>query len=67
MIVVYMDEIGFIVNYIDDDGFLCFFFFGGFDFKIFIFQCVIVYGCKDVIGVMGFKLIYFMKFEECIK
>lgn len=37
MVVVYMDEIGFMVNYIDDDGFLCFVLFGGFDLKILFF------------------------------
>lgn len=67
MVVVYMDEIGFIVMYIDEDGFICFYILGGFDLKMLILQWVIVYGCKDFIGVMGSKFIYLMKLEECNK
>lgn len=36
MIGVYMDEIGFMVMYIDDKGFICFIILGGFDLKMFI-------------------------------
>lgn len=67
MIAAHMDEIGFIVNHIDDDGFLRFLPLGGFDPKTLTSQRVIVHGRKDVIGVMGSKPIHLMKPEERTK
>ncbi|MEL7426563.1 MAG: M42 family peptidase, partial [Bacteroidota bacterium] len=64
MIAAHMDEIGFIVNHIDDDGFLRFLPLGGFDPKTLTSQRVIVHGRKDVIGVMGSKPIHLMKPER---
>lgn len=64
MVAAHMDEIGFIVNHIDDDGFLRFLPLGGFDPKTLTSQRVIVHGQKDLIGVMGCKPIHLMKPEE---
>lgn len=67
MVAAHMDEIAFIVKYIDDDGFLRFQPLGGFDPKTLTSQRVIVHGKKDVIGVMGCKPIHLMKPEERTK
>ena len=55
MVGAHMDEIGFIVNHIDSNGFLRFHTLGGFDPKTLTAQRVIVHGKKDLIGVMGSK------------
>ena len=59
-----MDEIGFIVTHIDDEGFVRFHTLGGFDPKTLTAQRVIVHGKKDIIGVMGSKPIHVMTAEE---
>lgn len=64
MVAAHMDEIGFIVNHIDDDGFVRFLPLGGFDPKTLTAQRVIVHGEKDMLGVMGTKPIHIMKPEE---
>jgi endoglucanase len=67
MIAAHMDEIGFIVTHIDDDGFLRFHTLGGFDPKTLTAQRVIVHGKKDLVGVMGSKPIHIMTNEERAK
>lgn len=64
MVAAHMDEIGFIVTHIDDNGFLRFHTLGGFDPKTLTSQRVIVHGKKDLIGVMGSKPIHIMSPEE---
>ncbi|MEM9917466.1 MAG: M42 family metallopeptidase [Bacteroidota bacterium] len=64
MVAAHMDEIGFIVTHIDDDGFVRFHTLGGFDPKTLTSQRVIIHGKKDVLGVMGSKPIHLMKAEE---
>ncbi|HSI75847.1 MAG TPA: M42 family metallopeptidase [Lunatimonas sp.] len=64
MVAAHMDEIGFIVTHIDDNGFLRFHTLGGFDPKTLTAQRVIVHGRKDLIGVMGSKPIHVMTTEE---
>ena len=64
MVGAHMDEIGFIVTHIDDNGFLRFHTLGGFDPKTLTAQRVIVHGKEDVIGVMGSKPIHVMSPEE---
>lgn len=64
MAAAHMDEIGFIVTHIDDQGFLRFNPLGGFDPKTLSSQRVIVHGKKDVVGVMGSKPIHIMSPEE---
>lgn len=53
----HMDEIGFIVHYIDDDGFLFFSPIGGTDTATEIGQRVLVHGGESVPGVVGRKAI----------
>ena len=67
MIAAHMDEIGFIITHIDDNGFLRFIPLGGFDPKTLTAQRVIVHGKKDVIGVMGTKPIHMMSPEDRAK
>lgn len=64
MIAAHMDEIGFMVTHIDDNGFLRFTTLGGFDPKTLTAQRVIVHGKKDLVGVMGSKPIHIMSAEE---
>lgn len=64
MVAAHMDEIGFIVTYIDDKGFVWFNTLGGFDPKTLTAQRVVVHGTKDLIGVMGSKPIHVMTVEE---
>jgi tetrahedral aminopeptidase len=64
MVAAHMDEIGFIVTHIDENGYLRFHTLGGFDPKTLTAQRVIVHGKKDVIGVMGSKPIHVMSQEE---
>jgi putative aminopeptidase FrvX len=64
MIGAHMDEIGFIVTHIDDNGFIRFHTLGGFDPKTLTAQRVIIHGKKDVIGVMASKPIHVMTADE---
>ena len=64
MVAAHMDEIGFIVTHIDDNGFLKFHTLGGFDPKTLTAQRVIIHGKKDLIGVMGAKPIHVMSAAE---
>ena len=64
MVAAHMDEIGFIVKHIDDDGFVRFHTLGGFDPKTLTAQRVIIHGKKDVLGAMGTKPIHIMTAEE---
>ncbi len=64
MSAAHMDEIGFIVKHIDEQGFIKFHTLGGFDPKTLTSQRVWVHGKKDLIGVMGSKPIHVMSDEE---
>lgn len=64
MVAAHMDEISFIVTYIDDEGFIRFQPLGGFDPKTLTAQRVIIHGKEDIIGVMASKPIHIMKPEE---
>lgn len=64
MVGAHMDEIGFIVTHIDDNGFIRFHTLGGFDPKTLTAQRVIIHGKEDVIGVMAAKPIHVMTPEE---
>jgi endoglucanase len=67
MVSAHMDEIGFIITHIGENGFLWFHPLGGFDPKTLTAQRVIVHGKKDMIGVMGSKPIHMMSNEEKAK
>lgn len=64
MAAAHMDEIGFVVTHITDDGFVKFHTLGGFDPKTLTAQRVIIHGKEDVVGVMGAKPIHVMTAEE---
>lgn len=67
MVAAHMDEIGFIVTHVDDNGFVRFHTLGGFDPKTLTSQRVIIHGKKDLVGVMGSKPIHVMSPEERTK
>ena len=67
MVAAHMDEIGFMVTHIDENGFLKFHPLGGFDPKTLTAQRVIVHGKEDLIGVMGAKPIHVMSAAEKAK
>ena len=64
MISAHMDEIGFIVSHIDDNGFLRVDTVGGINPKTMIAQRVWVFGKKKLHGVIGSKPIHILKEEE---
>ena len=64
LLTAHMDEIGFMVQHIDDEGFIRFIPLGGFDPKTLSAQRVIIHGKKDIIGVMGSKPIHIMSQDE---
>jgi putative aminopeptidase FrvX len=64
MLAAHMDELGFMVTHVDDQGFIRVIPLGGFDPKTKIAQRVIVHGTEDLLGVMGAKPIHIMTQEE---
>lgn len=57
MISAHMDEVGFIITYITDDGYLRFDYVGGIDEKVIVGRAVTV-GEQNVPGVIGIKAIH---------
>lgn len=64
MLAGHMDEIGFIVHYIDDAGLLYFSGIGGHDSVIPVGQRVWVHGHKKIPGVIGRKAIHLLEEDE---
>jgi endoglucanase len=65
MLAGHIDEIGLIVSYIDDQGYLSFDGIGGWDSQVFVGQRVTILGRGgEVAGVVGKKAIHLMKPEE---
>jgi endoglucanase len=65
MAAAHMDEISFIVRFVDEQGFLHFQALGGFDPKTLTAQRVLVHTREgDLVGVMGTKAIHIMTEEE---
>ena len=65
MVVAHMDEIGFMVSYVEEKtGFLRIHPIGGFDPKTLIAQRVMVHGKKKLCGVIGSKPIHIMTPED---
>lgn len=64
VLAAHMDEIGFIVNHVDDKGFLRILPVGGFDPRTLMAQKVIVHGKKDLCGVIGSKPVHVLSEEE---
>src|SRR5580704_3221148 len=65
MLAGHVDEIGLIVTYIDDDGYLYFSNIGGWDAQVLVGQRVVFLGrAGDVVGVVGRKPIHLIKTED---
>ncbi len=64
MLSAHMDEIGFVVSYIDDKGFLRIQPLGGFDPRTLMAQRVTVMGKVDLPGVIGSKPVHILTEEE---
>lgn len=64
MLAGHMDEIGFIIHYIDDDGYIYFSGIGGHDSAIPVGQRVWVWGKERVPGVIGRKAIHLLEDDE---
>ncbi|HWD38131.1 MAG TPA: M42 family metallopeptidase [Fimbriimonas sp.] len=64
MLAGHMDEIGFIIHYISDEGLLYFSAIGGHDSVIPVGQRVWVHGKERVPGVIGRKVIHLLEDEE---
>jgi putative aminopeptidase FrvX len=64
MLAGHMDEIGFIIHYIDEKGMLYFSTIGGQDSAIIVGQRVWVHGSQKVAGVIGRKAIHLLEEDE---
>ncbi len=64
MLAGHMDEIGFIIHYIGDDGLIYFSTIGGHDSVIPVGQRVWVHGKERLAGIIGRKAIHLLKDEE---
>jgi len=64
MLSAHMDEIGLIVNYIGEEGFIRFLPVGGFDPRTLLAQRVVIHGREDVIGIIGSKPVHLLTEEE---
>lgn len=64
MAAAHMDEIGFMVQHIDQQGFIRFCPLGGFDPKTLSSQRVLIHGKKDVLGIIGGKAAHLMTAED---
>jgi endoglucanase len=65
MLAGHIDEIGIMISYIDDDGYLSFHGIGGWDSQVLVGQRIRLLGRQgEVIGVIGKKPIHLMKSDE---
>ncbi len=64
MVPAHMDEIGFMVKFIDEFGFIRVNPIGGFDPKTLTAQRMLIHGRKDIVGVFGSKPVHIMSPEE---
>ncbi|MGH7702363.1 MAG: M42 family metallopeptidase [Gemmatimonadales bacterium] len=65
MLAGHIDEIGVMVTYIDDDGFVTFDAIGGWDHQVFVGQRVTLLGRKGTVaGVIGKKAIHLMEKDD---
>jgi putative aminopeptidase FrvX len=64
MLCAHMDEISFMVQHVEDSGFVRILPLGGFDAKTLTAQRVIVHGREDLLGVMGTTAVHLMTDED---
>ncbi len=64
MVAAHMDEIGFVVKYIDDKGFIRITPIGGWFSQIVVGQRVVLHGKRKIFGVVGCKPPHLMKEDE---
>lgn len=64
MIASHMDEIGLMVKFIDDSGYLKFAKIGGIDDRTLVSRRVVVHGKKDIPGVIGARAPHLLEKEE---
>jgi tetrahedral aminopeptidase len=64
MLSAHLDEIGFMVTHVEDEGFLRIIPLGGFDPKTLSAQRVVVHGREDLLGVLGSRPVHLMSDEE---
>jgi endoglucanase len=55
MVSAHMDEVGFIIKYVEDSGFLRFGNLGSIDPRVMLAQRVLIRGAKPIVGVIGSK------------
>jgi endoglucanase len=67
IITAHIDEIGFLVNSIDEKGFIGITNVGGIDSKILLAQEVVIHGRKDIIGIIGATPPHLLKPEDAGK
>lgn len=67
LITAHIDEIGFLVNSIDDKGFVGISPIGGIDSKILLAQEVIIHGREDITGIIGAMPPHLMRPEDAQK
>lgn len=67
LITAHIDEIGFLVNSIDEKGFVGITNVGGIDSKILLAQEVIIHGRQDIIGIIGATPPHLLKPEDADK
>lgn len=64
MLAAHMDEVGLMVRFIDEHGFLKFIPIGGVDARTLPGQRIIIHGKEDVTGIIGVKPIHMLEDEE---
>jgi len=64
MIAAHMDEIGFMIRYIDEKGFLKFIPIGGIDARTLPGQRITIHGKEEVTGIIGVKPTHMLEDEE---
>jgi endoglucanase len=67
MVSAHMDEVGFVVKYVEDSGFLRFGPLGGIDPRIMLAQRVLIRGSKPIGGVIGSKPPHILSPDEAKK
>jgi endoglucanase len=67
MVSAHMDEVGFIIKYVGDSGYLRFGTLGGIDSKVLCAQRVLLQGSRPVLGVIGSKPPHILSPDEAKK